>query len=581
MPKKVGPSPAQPPRSAFADNANVTSPETTTLVDEVDSLNSPPAELAGSQLSNLQLRTPNLNEAQKLSPALSIPSPGLPCLEYPGIQSICERYTDRYGLPIEEVFWLASHLIARDPRFQNVIVDLPPEVPAPQTDRQKHLLEHSKLCNRLTQDLVGLLKRPIDQLSIGERHYVQRCGHLNTELSGQMELTQDLTLSSDAIKRDYKRGNEHMLFFNANLASIESSNRVLCTRSARTDTPRKLEELLAFNALTSLKAANGDITLANGFQHDSEIGEYEFQLALTTAMDLSLLKSLATRVAPKGENERKLIEHIEGAVSDLFGDNQRITRSLNVDGRAVDIHFARPLLLNTTISGQSSLAHNIEGHRQFNRPAIMELVKILCIEWIQKDDPRQLLAHELTQGLIQGKTGLSNRNFWRQPVVMEARHNLSSKERLVLDFLQLAFSGQDANDNSLLSATDPGVEFILLTYLLDSTNVALSVQCKSGEDRTLTLASLKFAATAFEEESLHSFDPLLPPDHEDVKRFRVLFTDAANHFGKNMIKLVRGYNSRKGIAKWASHNVPRRWYNVDQDPSHPIGDFGRIWKQRG
>ena len=143
----------------------------------------------------------------------------------------------------------------------------------------------------------------------------------------------------------------------------------------------------------------------------------------------------------------------------------------------------------------------------------------------------------------------------------------------MVNLIQHIYTGSTYGGDELLGDSDPGVEFVLLSYLLKETNQALTVQCKSGQDRTLTLVGLQVAATAFEQERGYAFNPLLPADAPDVVRFRELFTDAVNTFGEPMIKTVRGYNAHHGIAKWASQPSPLRWYNPEQDPRHPIGRF--------
>ena len=144
---------------------------------------------------------------------------------------------------------------------------------------------------------------------------------------------------------------------------------------------------------------------------------------------------------------------------------------------------------------------------------------------------------------------------------------------MALNALELTLRGSIGAGFKLRGSRDPGREFLLLTHLLDETNTALSVQCKSGEDRTLTMLSLKVAARAFEEEMKRPFDPKIEKEHEDHLQMMRYFTDAANRFGQHMVKVVRGYGPDGGKVKWDGHRVPRDWYNPNQNPSHPIGTF--------
>ena len=509
--------------------------------------------------------------------SLSVANPAMPALSYPDLQQLTSRHLKEFKVTQDEVYWLASQIIAKDPRFQYYMTEIPPEVQPPSERRQKSLFKQKQLTHLLTQDLVGLVRRPTDRVGQNGAIYVQRCGQMLTRPSGSMELAPDTTLSSIAVKNDQKMGNEYMLFYNANLASVVEGTRTICGRSGRTDTARKLEELLVFNALSSLSAAKGDFSKATGFHTDPYSNTPYFRMALTTAMDLSPLKSFANQLLPQGEDERQFIANIEESIQNLFQNRQSITRSVLHQGKALELTIARPLLFNITMSGQSNTPRNIDAHRVFNRPTGLDLALQLFSQWIQESDGRRSIAQMLTNAHIGKGPSLEEDTFWNSPMIQATRLTLSPKQQLVLDALQVIFTGHDSAGTSLRQPRDPGKEFILLSHLLDETNIALSAQCKSGQDRTLTLTALRVACAAFEHERNAPFDPRLPPDHPDVIRFRELFTESANQFGQNMVKLVRGYDSKTGRAKWDSHQVPRQWYNKDQDPTHPLGDFSNAW----
>ena len=489
---------------------------------------------------------------------------------YPGLEALCERYVPAHASNVDEIYWLASWIIQNDKRFAPGLVELPPRTGAPDGERQEELLEDIKLCAKLTQDLVGLVKRPVNEVVVGGTSFTQRCGHIDAGPLGLDTVINDVTLSSVAIKKDHKPGNEFMHRFNASLARVQAGGLAVCGRSARSDTPQKLEELLKFNALSALEAAQGDLSQATGFHLDETTGEYRFQLTLISAMDRSTLKGWFS-VLTGGEDERKFIANIEGSIENLFGESQQLTRVLSLGGAPVKVCFERPALVNLTLSGQSRLEANIARHRSCNRPTLDRLLGELCATWGQSEGGEKILARFFEEGLESGT--LSSEQFWRQTPVETARRRVGDREALVVNLIQHIYTGSTYGGDELLGDSDPGVEFVLLSYLLKETNQALTVQCKSGQDRTLTLVGLQVAATAFEQERGYAFNPLLPADAPDVVRFRELFTDAVNTFGEPMIKTVRGYNAHHGIAKWASHPSPLRWYNPEQDPRHPIGRF--------
>jgi hypothetical protein len=223
------------------------------------------------------------------------------------------------------------------------------------------------------------------------------------------------------------------------------------------------------------------------------------------------------------------------------------------------------------MSGQSDYQFNIKGHRAFNQPSMERLGAKLCAQLKVGSPAQQAVADGLEKVL--GLDGPARPELWKDPAFENLRTQLPAKEELALRALELTLTGSMEDGERLLGDRDPGREYLLVTHLLDVTNTAVTAQCKSGEDRTLTLVSLKVAQNAFERQTGRPFDPMSSPDHEDTLLMRQLFTDAANTFGENMVKIVRGYDSAKGKAKWSSHSVPRDWYNQEQDPTHPIGTF--------
>jgi len=195
----------------------------------------------------------------------------------------------------------------------------------------------------------------------------------------------------------------------------------------------------------------------------------------------------------------------------------------------------------------------------------------LCAQLKAGTPAQQVVANGLEK-ILGGETA-GRPELWKKPSFISLQTELSPKEQLALKALELTMTGS-VGDEKLEGDRDPGREYLLVGHLLDVTNTAVTAQCKSGEDRTLTLVSLKVAQNAFERQTGRPYDPMSSSDNTDTVLMRELFTDAANALGENMVKIVRGFDS--GKAKWKSHNVPRDWYNQNQNPSHPIGDFS--WK---
>jgi len=527
---------------------------------------------SGPKSTSLAQSQPGAVDVPALKSAVQVLGGGndtpLPRMDYPSMETLLSHYVGKNDATLEELQWVAHDVSAKDSRFEFGMSEKASAHTAPPKARQKklHALEKPIL-----QDLIGLIQRPHDRVTLGSTPYEQGCGHVQVGESGAMKMVPDFTISSDAIKKDHKAFNQHMREYNANLASVTAEGSVVTGRSARTDTAVKLEELLVFNAMESLRVSDGDPAKAVGIQAEPESGQLQYSMALSTAMDLSFVKGVVTSILPGGEDEREFIAKMEKSVEELFGESSMITRRVEIGGQEKSIQIQRPLLINMTMSGQSGSKRNIQGHRSFNQASMERLGAKLCAQLKAGTPAQQVVANGLEK-ILGGETA-GRPELWKKPSFISLQTELSPKEQLALKALELTMTGS-VGDEKLEGDRDPGREYLLVGHLLDVTNTAVTAQCKSGEDRTLTLVSLKVAQNAFERQTGRPYDPMSSSDNTDTVLMRELFTDAANALGENMVKIVRGFDS--GKAKWKSHNVPRDWYNQNQNPSHPIGDFS--WK---
>jgi hypothetical protein len=468
-------------------------------------------------------------------------TPQAPRLPYPSRRSLAATYqtrkVDAFG-----VRQVLGHVAAADPRFLGA--GLPGFVGLPMTHLSplaQQLLNRQK--GALTQDLVALSRRPQQELTLkmGERSvcYQQSFGHVQKRSSGALVVVPGRTLSSDAIKRDRKKANAYMRDYNANLGCVHRGDDLVLVRSARIDTVRRLEEQLIYGAV---QAAAGDNPGPQGFA-----AARPYRPALISLLDLSPRKAWAMRLkrllCGRGEVETEFLQRQNAAIEALFGDAPSLRRSVN--GRQYVL--LRPLSFNLAMSAQAKHPHHLTLSRRYNAPAAHALFAELANVWA-RGEPGPLTDMGMRmQGCTTAAQRLSYVSGWTQRSVAM----LPAGEQAALEFLKLTLSHLDLRGAVQFDATAPGHELLLLQQALAAVGRVPHVSCKSGQDRTLSGLSILLLGDAFARLVGRPFAAL--PGREGasgLQAARALFTQAANRFGSQSIRLVRGYG-RSGRAKWA------------------------------
>ncbi len=514
-----------------------------------------------------------------------------PCL----VERCLWRYTGPDGLgtkgenfTFNEINALARKILREDNRFHSdsyvdghdplgeELVNIRQKDIAPVSPGRMEQLE-KRLLGRMTADLVSFMRRPDEHLLLpgppgAEAVCTQHLGQIVfDEESKAFRIVNGISQSSESIKRDREPGNEHIFGHNANLASVTTPGKLLIGRSGRSDTIERIEELLLFNALESLRVNQGRFETATGF-HACEDGSFEFQMALMSAMEK--MKPITIK-ADLIADESMYLKGIDRSINDLFANREIIERNaaLSPGSDPVTIRIRRPYRLSLMLSTGSMSRKNIRKSRKFNIPIFETLYRELSDKWAGSSDPaRQQVGSEMSKAgdLDQMKQKLSS--------LRSQYENLELKAKMALDALHLTLCGSDFKGNHLLGYSDSGKEFLIIGHLLDEVNVALSVQCKSGQDRTLIMVALKVACDMFERgHDSRSFYPQDPPA-EDLAYFKRAFTEAANRFGSSMIRLVRGL-SKEVQVKWNDKVVPQDYYLPDLYPDCRVWGGGKALKK--
>lgn len=341
---------------------------------------------------------------------------------------------------------------------------------------------------------------------------------------------------------------------------FSSTDRPVVSRSARTNTPATLENLLIHNALATLQGSRAPGTAA---------APLEFRMAVTTAMDASWKKAVAGKAKDavmgiEGEDERQNIEDMRAAVVAVFGDKKfkDVKMCFKDDlGRDVVKHVRifRPSIINITLSGQSKDPANIDGHRAITGENWAPLAESFADAWKAKGGVHKLVMTSL-EACRGEKAALETAFATIQADLMRAgpmSKQLSPSELLALNAYKLVLTGSTLDGSELKESTDPLREFMLMCHLADAAGVHLSVQCKSGIDRTVAMAASRIAMEEFKLQTGRDFNPItcVHPDFaDDLQTFRKLFAKAADELGKNVAGENRGRDEEgKAKIKFWSH----------------------------
>ena len=462
-------------------------------------------------------------------------------LAYPTLEAVVARFQSE-ALPSPLVRYAIKSLVTANIRFEALAPQLAGRsIMRPQTPMQQAQLQ--SIGKELLQSLIALVPRPVSETKLAcrggaERIYRQAFGHVARGPDGAFVSTFGQTLSSDAIKYETKAPNTYMRHYNANLGSVVAGGDLILVRSARTDSSQRLDELLVFGAA---QAGPGQLHPIEG----SSLRTY--RPVIISAMDLSPRKALATRLQKvttgHGEVETRFLQDQSAAIQHLFADKPFVLR--NIDGRLIRIE--RPVRLNLPFSAQAQNARNVALSRRHNAAGAHVLFAALVQRW-------QQAAPDSAERQLAAQMGLCNSDRDRQtwlrhslPLALVAR--LSPQGRQALTFLRLTLAGYDLHGRRQVDRLASGRDLLHLRQLLRTCGMVPHVQCKSGQDRTLSMLSTWIMADMFEHRHGVAFAGLKKRGQQNAWSWaRRLFSRVAEDFGEDPIKLTRG---DKGKVKWA------------------------------
>lgn len=380
-------------------------------------------------------------------------------------------------------------------------------------------------------------------------------------------------LPSEADKGSYRKGIEGK---NTNLGAVVHHDatgkpeRVLCTRSGKSDTRERLQELAATSCLEALECSTG-----HGFTEAN--GKLEFQLVVTSFLDQSSVKALPEMLKglfSHSENEQASFQAILKAQSEWPENGVEITVLHKGEPKKVILKkpIIRNQLLSSTVRGtgfssfrlfrmgqkradDTNLAANHELLKTYLKAHPKDLDKIEAglkvifpnatdnqgnIDF-SKISPQELEKHRKTIEVYQFRVmQLLNKRAQDK--------DICAKALFVTMFRQYPTLVWPPMPPSLKNEIHAADLLIYQNIALRELNLTGAMQCKSGTDRTGLGVALAVAQDQFRQKHEIDFDPehyrdVIPgsTEHTELVEFKEMFRVALKELAVSMTVETKGY----------------------------------------
>lgn len=425
-----------------------------------------------------------------------------------------------------------------DEKFQTLLEQLTGGSPEEISPEEISPEKMAKLQAEIATDLVGLVTRKeLEADPIKDGTYLcQKSGHIENSTFQQDGKTISSLLQKS--EKDVAEIANHAVIVLKDQHG--KSDEVVVSRSSRTDTTQKIRD-----------KSRADIQLRLESQSKKGLvkrdGYYEYQRVDTTFMDTNLFKSLATtfrsgvrnlKAAVTGqklspvENERKFIQNKRKAVEELWKGAKSDERGRYIEHTFINGEKVReyePLVTNFVFSGQANKSENIARARREN----CKHAQLLFMRILQNRMP--------DSRCLQAKNSDELASYIREDIARVSDPNLKSAFRAMLVHL----TGKDEKGTNYDTTDGSDQQFLLFKLLADLAEVAFTVECKSGNDRSLTGVGLVCAAKEWEKShGQQLYDPTqYTSKDQEYKDFAFGFTSYVVAFGPQNLLAARGAGS--------------------------------------
>ncbi len=434
--------------------------------------------------------------------------------------------------------------------------------------------------------------RKTDKVEINGRKYTQTTRHFEAvptqEKAGVSlfgvfyKLVRGTTLSSVAIKN--KQYDREMKDFNANNAVVRGSDGThYCARSARSDTPGRIYELMMTNYLS----AKGK---GVGISKDGE-GKTRFTFSITSGQDRNIFKYLLSKIG-FGEDELTSVKNIEKSIQEIWGDKEFILMTDQESGEEIRVN--RPLFKTQVFSAYSGDRAYTDSTRQDNMKASLQQKELLSAKIIDEVFTKSTISEEAKNILLELKE-MENKDTGNPEKVQALLARIEKCEEkaqlmkyyLALEAVHINTTGYNLSGIPMDGEFDQGKIVLLDMQLNELLNIADSYQCKSGCDRTLQMVAMKMALVEYEKKNGTPFNPLtdikgeyanLTSDDAKQMEFADYFQKFAVGLGASIVNSARGINQ----VKWEHQKIVRLFCDPMAGSTAAIPgliiDFGDRWK---
>jgi len=422
--------------------------------------------------------------------------------------------------------------------------------------KKKKTIPHNKLRKKIREQLVGLVTRKdvgtSFTTSVGRKkieHTVrQTMGHV-TQRSGSLpEFHKGTTISAELPKKEIN------VLETANNGFIVMDDEVILSRSARTDTAEKIDRKSCSDILARLNTEEKKGLI------EIEDGVYSYTRMDITFMDKSWLKSVGTTAQSYWksikswkkkpvEDERSFLKNKSEAIDRLWRDDNTIKdangrryieRTFSTDesteGRTttVTVREYKPVLMNFVFSKQGNplgrkYSRQIRQARFANVPSNLRLLEKIIAKLKLPEDTLNPIRYLIDA--VRDETNADNLALLGETLknALQVR-GIDENVKSALGCLYKSFVGEDDLPK------DSAIDFLSACFLADTTGCCVSLECKSGNDRTATGVALRCAQKEMEiKKGKKNFR-----DKGDTKEFKEMFVKYIKCFGKSVVQASRG-----------------------------------------
>lgn len=487
-------------------------------------------------------------------------------------------------------FFFAPEVISA---FQNTVNLISKKKISPKSIKEGETeVINPKLAGKIKSKLAPLLMQFVDRRSTLSNQFPNANGRtfIMTEQHGYFEnksgrhVQQSESAEVQKKSEAFRTANLGWITLNEVKNGKQTAERVILSRSARTTTIDKILEKSRTDIMARLTTT--EKTGLEEVKDKSGHKFYRYTRVDVTFMDSSPIKSLLTRIHSRiwkrskvSEDERAFLKSKRDAIAKFWSEgnrylkkdlngvyfehNLRIKRD-NGETEVIKVREYKPIIFNHLLSSQAKRSSEVDRARESNVENIIQMFK----PFIKKCGlPNIAHAIDLYE------ESKSSKNFENlKYIILKGLKDpkIEKDAKALLEDFYFELTGENFPN---LVKSDPTYEsarhLMILGKYANLSNKPISVECKSGNDRTATAIGIACAQVQFRMVFGREFI-LLPKIYQfktdderaeyesDLQIFKDLFTNYILHFGKSTVLASRGKGEDdKPILKTASSPVFR------------------------